>query len=185
HDFFARFNAAYYSQFTSDLAGNVPALTSIAASVLPNGVEGQPFPDWYRRQYALDTSVTPGPKLFVYNVPTFPTQEHPPSSAGWSQVAMGHYYRTDGRTRAEAPLSGTVYPLAWSWQYGRELPLESQDQAIVIPKDGQYAGIGLAVPTFFNIGDPVAQRVAIDYAIGGESVRTYLPVTFTGVEPNW
>src|SRR5207244_3525223 len=83
------------------------------------------------------------------------------------------------------PLSGTVYPIAWSWQYGRELPLESQDQAIVIPKEGQYAGIGLAVPTFFNIGDPVAQRVAIDYAIGGESVRTYLPVTFTGVEPNW
>jgi hypothetical protein len=184
-DFFARFNAAYYAQFTTDLAGNVPALTSIAAGVLPNGVEGLPFADWYRRQYALDTSVTPGPKLFVYNAPRFPGQNTPPSSAGWSQQALVHYFRTDGRTGAETPLSGTVYPIAWSWQYGRELPLEDQYQVVVIQKDGQSPGVGFVTPTFYNIGDPVAQRVTIDYAIGGESVRTYLPVTFTGVEPNW
>lgn len=185
HDFFARFNATYYAQFTSDLAGNVPALTSIAASVLPNGVEGLPFADWYRRQYVLDTSVTPGTKLFVYNAPLFPDRDHPPSRNGWSQLALVHYYRTDGRTGAETPLSGTVYPVAWSWEYGQELPLERQDQVVVIQKDGQFPGMGQAEPTFFNIGDPVAQRVTLDYAIGGESVRTYLPVTFTGVEPSW
>jgi hypothetical protein len=182
-DFFKRFNAAYYASYTPELAGNVPALVSLVAGLLPGGVEGLPFADWYRRQHVLDTSVTPGTKLFVYNAPVFPTQNRPPSLVGWSQVAILHYFRTestDGRTWKERPLSGTAYPVAWSWEYGKELPLEAQDQRVVIQN-----GVGATSPTFFNIGSPTAQRVAIDYAIGGESVRTYLPVTYTGVDPSW
>jgi hypothetical protein len=181
-DFFARFNEAYYARFTAELAGNVPELVSIATGLLPEGVEGLGFADWYRRQHVLDTSVTPGPKLFVYNAPRFPDTDRPPSHYGWSQVAILHYYRTSA-TGAETPLSGTAFPIAWSWEYGNELPLEPQDRAVEI--GSMQPGIGLVQPTFFNIGDPVAQRVTINYAIGGESVRTYLPVTFTGVEPQW
>jgi hypothetical protein len=107
----------------------------------------------------------------------------PPARYGWWQAAILHYFRTessDGRTWRERPLSGIAYPTAWSWEYGRELPLEPQYQQVQI-----VAGIGTITPTFFNIGNPTAQRVTIDYCIGGESVRTYLPVTFTGVEPMW
>ena len=66
--FFRDFNAAYYAQFdpnaTPSIAGNVPALRALAAPLLPGGVEGLGWNDWFTRQYVLDSSIAPGNKPF-------------------------------------------------------------------------------------------------------------------------
>lgn len=62
--FFAKFNKLYYAQVPARTAVQMSQLKGIASSVLPN-IEGLSFNDWIRRQYALDTSVTTGQKLYA------------------------------------------------------------------------------------------------------------------------
>src|SRR5262249_28719738 len=66
--FFSSFNNAYYAALVGNpnLKNDVPGLKAIAASVAPN-VEGLTFADWYQRQYALDTSVSVGDKLYAWS----------------------------------------------------------------------------------------------------------------------
>ena len=48
--------------------------------------------DWFERQYIFDTSVTPGPKLYAFSFPTFPSAG-PPATKGGAGIYL-IYYRT-------------------------------------------------------------------------------------------
>ena len=94
HSFFTQFNAAYYAAVTADptAANDVNRLRSYAKSADPQ-VELQDFDAWFEQQYVLDTSVTPGPKLYSYVQPTFPsTSQNNDSGAAIFLI----YYQTDG-----------------------------------------------------------------------------------------
>jgi hypothetical protein len=66
--FFSEFNAAYYNASTPREAVSPEQLKNIAAGVVPS-VEGTTFRDWARRQYALDSSITTGQKLYFGLLP--------------------------------------------------------------------------------------------------------------------
>jgi hypothetical protein len=67
-NFFVQFNAAYYAAVEPRKAVTPQQLRSIAAGVVPT-VEGLSFNDWIRRQYALDTTVSTGQKLYTAILP--------------------------------------------------------------------------------------------------------------------
>ncbi len=155
--FFNRFNAQFYATLNSlpsdqavALLGDTRALVQICAgaSVLPQ-VEGLPFWAWYRQQYALDTSVTVGPKLFTWNVPLTD-----------SVILVVEYYETDP-TGNETPLGGTAYTIYWSWDFTKQL-FAQEGNEIVIPPTGDSAGEGFLIPTFYNIGGPQCITVQIE-----------------------
>ncbi|MBD3292798.1 MAG: hypothetical protein GF393_07715, partial [Armatimonadia bacterium] len=158
--FFRRFNEAYYSAFTEDLPGDVPALRVLGAQVLPQ-VEGLPFQEWFQRQWVLDTSVRLGKKLFVWNIPL--TQ---------SIALIAEYYETtfDGD---EEPRGGQARTTYWSYDFAVSLFAE-EGNTISIPASGDAAGEGFLIPTFFNIGGP--QNITVQVDLG--SIRLMLPFPY-------
>ncbi|MDX1935226.1 MAG: hypothetical protein SFU56_21725 [Capsulimonadales bacterium] len=170
--FFRDFNAAYYAQVTPgaqpSLAGNVPALKQIAASLLPNGVEGIPFNDWYARQYVLDTSVSPGVKLYAFVIPAgFDENQRQQHS-----VTLV-YYRTE-RTGDENVLAGRAYGLYTDASNKTVSFGAASEQAPITEGEG-----GLTVVTTNTQGSD-AQRLTMDFTVGDAVARTYLPVGFNG-----
>lgn len=179
-NFFVNFNGVYYDAVVADptVANNASRLRDLAASVLPN-VEGIPFDNWYEQQYILDTSVTPGPKLFAFTQPTFPD---PGGNAGASILLV--YYNTT-TTGDEQNLNGVVNPVYWDYTYTNRLVLSNgnaQEQIV--------NGFASASPFFTGIGDSktgdLTQRLAIDLPVsssqakptqpgGNEYVRVYFP----------
>jgi hypothetical protein len=152
--FFRDANAAYYAAFdprNPTLAGDIPALRQLVGGVLPQ-IEGMSFADWYERQYVLDTSVSLGPKLYVYNLPQNDTVP----------LVMDYYSTTvDGD---EAPLGGTANLEYFDYQRIYSLFAQAGYQAD-IPASGMDAGVGFLAPSFFAIGGP--QRVYVDVGVGG------------------
>ena len=155
--FFAAFNAAYYSAYTDSLPGDVPTLKAIAASVLPT-VEGTPFSEWYEHQYALDTSVRQGQKVYTWNIPL--TQS----------VALIPEYYTTLANGDEQPLGGQATTVYWDYTNQTELYAE-EGNFIDIPAGGTTPGEGFLLPTFYNIGG--AQRITVQLDIAGLR-RNYL-----------
>ncbi len=173
--FFKLFNETYYQQLSSNsgLAGNVPALKSIAASITPT-VEGVYFDNWFGRQFIFDTSVSIGRKLYCY---TFPPTLPSDGDDDYSMPVFVIYYSTDNTGGIERPLSGMVYPVYWNYKYTNDLFTSSQYEQVPIQN-----GEGYVMPTFYagNIGG--AQRVAMEFTIGTESRRVYFPVGVAGTE---
>lgn len=159
-DFFRNFNEAYYDSFTDDLPGNVPALRELAAGVLPQ-VEGMPFQEWFQRQWVFDTSIRIGKKLFVWNIPL---------DRSVALIAQ-HYYTTF--TGDEEPRGGQARTTYWSYDFAVSLFAE-EGNTISIPSEGDGAGEGFLIPTFFNIGGP--QNVTVQVDLG--SIRKMLPFTY-------
>lgn len=170
-DFFKSFNAAYYAAADAQgaaLAGNVPALKSLAAGVLP-AVESLPFSEWFAQQYILDTSVTTGPKLYAYVLPRQPSAGNGEQS---SLIALV-YYRTkpDGD---EELLSGRAYATYFNSDNAR-ITLGGGSQQTQIE-----AGEGfLTTLAFPNQGFDDGRLVA-DFAVGGLTTRTYLSQGING-----
>lgn len=147
----ARFNDSYYAAFTSDpdAAGDVPRLTMLMSSVAPT-VEGRGFHDWFRRQYALDTSLTVGQRMYVGMIPTF------------EAVAL---FVTNVNTTPEGVEEGRGGRVALEfWDYTGEFSLFVQEgYEIPIPATGSSAGIGEYSGSLFNIGGQ--QRIIIDLSL--------------------
>jgi len=152
-DFFRGFNEAYYAQFTPGLEGNTPALKQIAQGLAPN-VEGLGFSDWYRRQYILDTSNSPGTKLYVATI------AQPISVV----LVIEHYTTTpDGD---ETPLNGMA-----------DLVYRNDESPDLFAEEGNEAeienGEGFIAPQFFNIGG--ANLIFVDVAAGGLQTTVLFP----------
>ena len=170
--FFRNFNAAYYTQFDPDatpsLAGNVPGLRSIAASVLPN-VEGLPFNQWYERQYVLDTSVTGGDKLYAFVLPSEAS-----TSGGQSALIALVYYRTKEGGDEELK-SGRGFATYFDALGFRIPSLGSSSEQTQI-ESGEGFLTTLAFPSEgFDDG-----RLTMDFTVGNLAARTYLPSGITG-----
>jgi hypothetical protein len=184
--FFKTFNALYYAAFASDngIKNRIPDLKNLAKQALATDgistVENMDFMDWYQRQFILDTSVSPGTKLYAWEAPLRPD----PTAAPPSDDAFGYgftliYYLTafDAQGNSnEIPLSGTAYPVYWDYNFQNRLSLGlSYDQVLI----GRPApGEGSVAPIFFNAlgGDTTLEgrmRVAVDFPINIENVRLY------------
>ena len=176
-DFFKNFNAAYYSQLDpgapSSLAGNVPALKAIAASIVPN-VEGIPFNDWFARQYVLDTAVTPGAKLYAFVFP-FDADAQQQQSATVVLVYYRSTYDQASGKDDETLLTGRAYAI-YTDASGQRFPTGgAQGDAAQIDE-----GEGALTPTFtVGQGNEIG-RLTMDFAVGSETVRTYLPFGLSG-----
>lgn len=173
--FFQNFNAAYYAAYAQDatIANDTNRLRALAAAAVPS-VEGMPFDDWFERQYVLDTSVTPGRKLYAYTQPTFPTGAQGDDSG--AAIFLVYYQTTT--TGDELDRNGTANLVYWDYSFINRLFLPSFDIATITD------GFGSVAPFFTNIGGNPADkmRVAIDIPVNKEYVRIYFPAGETGTE---
>lgn len=176
-DFFKNFNAAYYAQLDpsapNNLAGNIPALKNIARSVLPS-VEGLAFDDWYGRQFVLDTSITPGEKLFAFLFP-----EVTDSAGRQSATAVLVYFRTtyDSATGRddEILLGGRAYAV-YTDPLGQRFPTGGSGGDAAQIEEGEGA-----LTATFTVGEGnEIGRLTMDFGVGAQTVRTYLPFGLTG-----
>ena len=180
--FFKQFNAGLYDAVRTNVnvRNDVNALRGVVRSVLPT-IEAQPFDQWFEQQFVLDTSVTPGPKLYAYVSPTYPSPAQNGGSATDSGVAAFLIYYNTSLTPAgvgdEADLSGTVYPAYWDYTFQNRLVLNSSPNAVPITN-----GFGTVSPYFTNIGGTPKDfmRVAMDFPVNRETARVYFPAGGTG-----
>jgi len=164
--FFARFNDAYYARWNADAtaAGNVPVLARIASSVLPS-VEGQSFYEWFRRQYALDTSLDVGDRTYIYSLP-----EHDRLI-----LVIDTFVATeDGR---ETPRSGGAVLEFFDYTAAFSLYVQ-EGYEVSIPGVGTDAGQGYYVGSLYNIGG--AQRITVTVAIGSVQRQLIFPYMVRG-----
>lgn len=175
HSFFQQFNAAYYTAVRADatVANDVNRLRSYARAADPT-VELQDFDSWFEQQHVLDTSITPGPKLYAYVQPTFPNS----TSHGDGGAAIFLVYYNTSSTGDETDLSGTTNIIYWDYTFANRLFLPSFETATI------NSGFGSVAPYFVNIGgNPADQmRVAIDFPVNKETTRVYFPAGQTGTE---
>jgi hypothetical protein len=172
-NFFSSFNAAYYQRFAPGLAGNVPALKAIAASVVPT-VEGLAFDDWYRRQHILDTSVRDGRHFWVYAVPTWDPGDHENRS-----LALLFFNFQRAASGNETPLGGTAKLTYYSWDFIQDYFAEEGNEAI-IPSAGTDAGVGVISPAIYNVGGP--QKVNVQVTLDGITRMVLWPYLVRGPE---
>lgn len=174
--FFRNFNQLYLAAYKLDITtkNNVPALKAIAAQAVTGGqVEGIAFPDWYNRQFVLDTSVSPGTKLYALVSPLRPA----PADDDFSIAIVLYYYQTvfDAQANSdEANLNGTCFPIYWDFTSQNRLFLAAQYERVEI-----LSGQGSVAPTFFNtIGGDASlngmMRVAIDLPVNDDNLRLYV-----------
>ena len=170
--FFRDFNAAYYAQFDPNanpsLAGNVPALRSLAAPLLPNGVEEVAWNDWFTRQYVLDSSIAPGTKLFAFIIPGLRDSEGKQTSS-----VTVVYYRTE-RSGDETLLNDRCYATYLDSTNARLILGSGSEQAAITDGEG-----GFTIVTTNNVGSD-ATRMTLEYAAGDQTARTYMPLGFDG-----
>jgi hypothetical protein len=169
--FFKTFNSAYYAAYAanSGVANDTSQLRGLAASADPT-VELLQFDDWYERQYALDTSISTGTKLYAYAGPTFPSSTT--SGDSGAQVFVVYYNTTS--TGDELPLSGESFIVYWDYTLDTQLYLPTFESVEV------SNGFGTVAPYFTNIGS--AMRVAMDFPINRDYLRIYFPALETGSE---
>lgn len=170
--FFQRFNASLYTSAAGNLSilNNVNSLRGIAGGVLPN-VEALVFDDWFERQYVLDTSNSPGNKLYVYSQPTFPTS--PTANDGGAAVFLSYYQTTSAGD--EIAITGTSN-IVYRDNSSQILSLPSFD-IVAVTK-----GFGAVSPIFSGIGANPKMRLSMDFPIGKEYSRIYFPANEAGLE---
>lgn len=176
-NFFRNFNAAYYARFDPNaqpsLAGNVPVLRQIASDAVREGrpddsVEGLPFQQWYERQYILDTSVAPGEKLFAFVIPADPDTDN-----GQSALIVLIYFRTKANGDEEL-LQGRAYATYFDASNARVNLGPASEQAAIIEGEGFITTLAFPSPGFD------AGRITMDFHVGNETARSYLPSGFSG-----
>ncbi|MCC6730939.1 MAG: hypothetical protein IT208_16550 [Chthonomonadales bacterium] len=184
--FFRTFNGLYYAALATNpaLANNVPALRDLAARALANDgtptVEGMDFQSWYVRQYVLDTSVSPGAKLYAQVSALRPEAT---ADDDFAVAVILSYFRTAFDTSGnsdELGLSGTCYPIYWDYNFTSRLFLGAQYERVDI-RDG----MGAVAPTFFATigGEPSLEgrmRVTMDFPVNNENVRLQVAPRSTG-----
>jgi hypothetical protein len=157
--FFRDFNAAYYAEYnpaaTPPLSQNVTRLRELAELAAPQ-VEGMGFPDWFARQFVLDTDGWPGEKLFLVALPQVDNV---------TVFLEADYYRATVNGD-ERPLSttGSLQYIGWSGK------LYSPEAGTTIPIQ---SGQGFLSPSFINVGG--AQRILVELAAGAQVVASWFP----------
>ncbi|MCW3054791.1 MAG: FlgD Ig-like domain, partial [Chthonomonadales bacterium] len=181
--FFKNFNAAYYDAFNTNgnTRNDITALRNLAKGIVPN-VEAQAFDLWYEQQFVLDTSVTPGPKIYAFAGPTFPSEAGASNPIGGGAAVFLVYYNTTltaGGLGDETPLNANINPIYWDYTFGNTLFLGDASNAIPVVN-----GFGTVAPIFENIGGTPADqmRVAMDFPANREYVRVYFPTGQTGTQ---
>ncbi len=164
-NFFIAFNSAYYDAYTADptVALDSTRLQALAGTAVGPNVEGQPFSQWFQQQYVFDTSVIPGPKLYVNVIPTPPTTTTTDDGVALALL----YYQTDSSGN-ETPLNGTASPVYLDYTYTARLTLPGGDPQVAIS-----AGQGDTGPLFNGIGS--AQRITIDIPVDNNYQRIVYP----------
>jgi hypothetical protein len=179
-DFFKNFNAAYYNQFmpgaSPSLAGNVPQLRAIAASVLPT-IEGMGFDDWFGRQYVFDTAVTPGAKLyaFPFALNREVRNDGVRNDLSFTLVYYRSTYDTGTGRDDEILLGGRAYAL-YTDALGQRFPTGGAQGDSTQLTEGE----GFLTATFVTGPGSEIGRLTADFAIGSETARVYLPVGNSG-----
>lgn len=179
--FFSKFNAAYYAAWTGDLsiAGDTARLKAIAAGVTPT-VEGLNFNDWYRQQYALDTAVTTGEKLYLGILPV-PSSSGDGNRSGFDAIAEHLTTNPDG---SETELTGSGVITATD-ETGADLTsfsAELKNSRIVGFADDSFEFPGEAIfhVGFAGLGSPDRARVNIKIATGATEAKGYFPYGVAG-----
>ncbi|HPT98059.1 MAG TPA: FlgD immunoglobulin-like domain containing protein [Armatimonadota bacterium] len=170
--FFREFNAAYYQQYTPELAGHTPTLKAIASRIVPT-VEGQDFFQWYRRQHILDTSTAAGRHFWVYALPEFNNDE----SSAYNVLLLYHFTRDAAGN--EVPQGGTARFTYYSWDFLYDYYAEEGNEA-VIPGSGDSIGVGALSPGVYNVGGP--QKINIQASVNGLTRMVYWPYLVRGLE---
>ena len=163
----------YYAAYAADntVANDVSRLRTFAAAAAPS-VEGDAFNLWFEKQYVLNTSVTPGNKLFVSTEATFPRD----AKSNDSGAAFFVVYYATSRDGNETDLSGSANIIYWDYTFANRLFLQSFDMLQV------SNGFGTVAPFFTGIGNNDQQRIAIDFPISKEVTRVYFPTGQTGLD---
>jgi len=167
-NFFAQFNQAYYANYTSELAGDVPGLKELATGVVPT-VENTPFAEWYELQYVLDTSIRVGKKLYTWNIPL-------PDSV----PLICELYQTTA-AGSETPLGGQARTIYWNFEDNIQLYAEAGN-VLSIAAGGDTPGEGYLLPAFYNIGGP--QRIMVQIDVAGLQQTYPYPYGQRGFELN-
>jgi hypothetical protein len=179
-EFFKNFNAAYYAQFdpgaSPSLAGNVPQLRAIAASVLPT-VEGLEFNDWFSRQHVFDTAVTPGAKLFAF---PFDIRREVRSDGVRNDLSIALVYWRSTYDPAtgrddEILLGGRAYAL-YTDALGQRFPTGGAQGDAAQLEEGE----GFLTATFLTGPGNEIGRLTVDFSIGSETARLWLPLGVSG-----
>jgi len=177
NNFFREFNRRYYAKLNQrpGLAADVARLKNLGAEVVPT-VEGLGFLDWFRRQHVLDTEVTVGPKLFVFNKPAEDYEERFDQFVNSLILLIYHYLTTaEGK---EEPLSGTVH-LKYLAYDGFDITgsaiggTSGTADQVELNTWGDQPGLGSLVVLFFNIGGP--QRITVEVTVNGLQQQIYYP----------
>ena len=175
HDFFVKFNTAYYQGYNEALPGYIPRLKQIASTYAPN-VEGLTFLDWYRRQYILDTAITPGRHVWTYAAPDFNRDDN----AGAHITLLIYNFGRDALGN-EIPLAGTADLLYYNADYSQDFFTEEPSQ-VAIPGGTDLAGVGSPSPGIFNVGG--AQRISAQITVGGLTRTVPWPYLVRGTAGN-
>ncbi len=171
--FVAAYNTGFYAQ--PSIANDVNALIALGQTTLnalrPSDptIEGRSFADWFKRQYALETKTTLGPKLLV---------EPTPVLGGLSGSDFGPFYLVAHwfETMAggnETLLSGTSYPIIWEGNatFNRTFPTTADAERMNIA-----AGYGAVVPNIRDLYGGSPYRAAVEVPIQDQIERVYLPI---------
>jgi len=161
--FFSQFNAIYYADPNpkQNLAGNVPALVAIGASIAPT-VEGRPFAQWFQNQWVLNSSVTLGRKLYTTPIPILSGLF--PGETGAFAVIYDLYETI--KTGDEKLLAGVIFPIYWTFDFAR-MNLGAQYE-----RSDVQGGTGTVAPSFTDN----AQMVTIDSPTFDIISRVQLPI---------
>ncbi len=184
--FFKKFNAAYYVAHTPTLPGDVPALRSLAAGVVPT-IEGLDFNTWFHLHHVLDNSVHQGEQLYTF-MSFFPEGDQ--SDEYTVALVFAHFYVNGSGD--EQPLGGTATILYWDHdRTPPDIDAGTGANQATIPATGEDAGIGFASPTFFpqNVGNQGQEgnggRIFFDVSLGGIKYTLLYPYTGPGAEALW
>ncbi|MCC7229751.1 MAG: hypothetical protein IT203_05105 [Fimbriimonadaceae bacterium] len=169
--FIASFNSSFYGQPGN--ASNVPALVTLGQTTLnalrPGDptVEGLSFPEWFKRQFILETTDTRGTKLLLEPIPI---------TSGLSGTDFGvfilqaNWFETLAGGN-ETLLSGTAYPILWEGNLTfNRIFANAEDERMDIA-----GGYGAVVPNLRNINSGQPYRATIDLPVQDQMERVYLP----------
>lgn len=167
---FRQFNATLLAQPDPlTVRGDTVALVELMRDIVPV-VEGQPFRDWYRRQYVLDTGITIGPKLYTFAIPL-----------NIGILLIINHYRTvqiatpSGPVVDEQPFTGVTAQLRYRNDQSDDLFAEEGNEVDIT--DGE----GFIAPQFFNIGGP--NLIFVDIFASNLAMTVPFPYMVRGEEP--
>lgn len=168
--FASQFLAAYYAR--PELKADVPGLVALADTVIRSlggadaRVEGLAFAAWFARQYALETALSRGVKLFVEPIPITDGL----AGSDFGVFILESTLFSTGANGSEELLGGTSYPIFWDPYFNRVFTSGGQDDRMVFS-----LSYGSVTPNFPNLSGGKAYRLTADIPVQDRLVRVTLP----------